>query len=173
MSLSLWNAVVTIRDGVGRIGSQEVSASTVADQLEAGTAPAEIARNLGLTPRDFIAALAFDALGDEQDPVGPPLVQSPPRRPVLDVALSDAALAGLFPDAGRPARLALAAGLYQIFDHWEASHNAAQRPRISVKPKSPDIGTASPIVESLTRATPRTGSDALASIRFANPLPWP
>ena len=105
MSLSLWNAVVTIRDGVGRIGSQEVSASTVADQLEAGAVPAEIARNLGLTPRDFIAALAFDALGDEQDPVGPPLVQSPPRRPVLDVALSDAALAGLFPDAGRPARL--------------------------------------------------------------------
>ncbi len=127
MSLSLWDTVVTIRDGVGVIGPQDVPASTVADQLEAGSAPAEVARELGLTPRAFIAALAFDALGDDHDPVGPPLVQGAPRRPGLELALSDAALAGLFPEAGRPARLALVAGLFQLFDHWDAGHNAAQR----------------------------------------------
>jgi hypothetical protein len=39
---------------------------------------------------------------------------------------SEAALAGFFPLASRPSRLALAAGLLQILDAWDASHTAAQ-----------------------------------------------
>ena len=57
---------------------------------------------------------------------GPPLVQSAPRRPLLAGAVSEPALAALLPRAPRPSRLALAAGLGQVLDFWEASHHAAQ-----------------------------------------------
>jgi len=40
--------------------------------------------------------------------------------------LNESAVGQLYPGAGRAARLALAAGLLQIHDFWEASHEAAQ-----------------------------------------------
>jgi hypothetical protein len=40
--------------------------------------------------------------------------------------LNETAVGQLYPGASRPARLALAAGLLQIHDFWEASHEAAQ-----------------------------------------------
>ena len=63
---------------------------------------------------------------DVDDRQGPKLVQGRPRRPKLVAAVSEPVLARLFPKASRSARLALSAGLLQILDAWDASHDAAQ-----------------------------------------------
>jgi hypothetical protein len=93
--------------------------------LESGEPPARVAGSLALEAADLIAALGHAALG-EAGADGPPLVQAPPRRPRLAGALGEEAWAPLLPAAGRPARLALAAGLLQVHDFWDASHGAAQ-----------------------------------------------
>ena len=61
---------------------------------------------LGLGPVELVVAIGHDALG-EGDENGPPLVQSAPKRPRLMAALSEAALAGLWPGAARTAYLAV------------------------------------------------------------------
>lgn len=97
----------------------------VLDRLESGEAPVGVAAALGLEPDDLVAVLAVGALGVGGGD-GPPLVHSEPGRPRLAASLSAPALSGLYPDATRPARLALAAGLLQVYDFWDASHHAAQ-----------------------------------------------
>jgi hypothetical protein len=77
-------------------------------------------------PVDLIAALAAEALGDLSSP-GPALVQEKPRRPRLARALSEPAIAAMFPSVAHQKRLAMAAGLLQVHDFWEASHDAAQQ----------------------------------------------
>ena len=95
------------------------------DRLRAGETLAEAGRALNLEPGGLILALGEAGLG--LNGLGTPsLVQEAPRRPWLEPALSEEALAGLLPGAGRPERLALAAGLLQIHDFWDASHEAAQ-----------------------------------------------
>ena len=79
-----------------------------------------------MAPVDLIAAMAASALGDEQS-LGPALVQEKPRRPKLAQALSEPALAVMYPSVPHPKRLALAAGLLQVHDFWDASHDAAQQ----------------------------------------------
>ncbi len=79
----------------------------------------------GTTPAEVIAALTFEALGPEGSK-GPSLVRGKSSRSGLRKALEDSSLSKLIPDATRPARLALSAGLFQAFDDWEASHEAAQ-----------------------------------------------
>jgi hypothetical protein len=74
---------------------------------------------------DVVAAIARAGLGGEGSE-GPTLEQSRPSRPRLERAVSGAALAKLFPEASKPSCLALAAGLLQILDFWDASHTAAQ-----------------------------------------------
>jgi len=101
------------------------SSAGVIGRLEAGEPPARVAGALGLGPGAVLAAVIADALG-EGDALGPPLTRVAPRRPRLAPALSEPALAELYPHAARPARLALAAGLLQIHDFWAASHEAAQ-----------------------------------------------
>jgi hypothetical protein len=109
-----------------RLGNREGTlVAEVIDQLEGGTAPAQVAAALNLDAIDVVAALAYDALGDEGSE-GLTLVQTDPRRPKLEPALGENGLAQLWPHASRPAVLALAAGLLQIHDFWDASHNAAQ-----------------------------------------------
>jgi hypothetical protein len=100
-------------------------AAEAASRLEAGEPASSIANGLGLDAGPFVGLVALDALGGPD--AGPGLVQSTPRRPALGRHLDDAALGELFPAASRPGRLALAAGLLQIHDHWEASHEAAQK----------------------------------------------
>ena len=92
-------------------------------RLVGGEAPAAVAGASDLGAIDLIAAVAFAALGD---PEGPALEHDRPSRPKLAKALTDDALGALLPHAARPARLALAAGLLQVHDFWEASHEAAQ-----------------------------------------------
>jgi hypothetical protein len=99
--------------------------AAVLERLEAGESPRETAASLSLDAIELIAALAFAALGSSEADA-PPLVQAKPRRPRLAAALSEPAWTELLPGASRPARLALAAGLLQIHDFWDASHEAAQ-----------------------------------------------
>jgi hypothetical protein len=102
--------------------SDKQSAAEIVGRLESGASPA----NLGVAPADLIAALAWSGLGGD-DSLGPVLAQAQPARPKLAPALSETALAPLFPGSATEARLALAAGLLQIHDFWEGSHEAAQR----------------------------------------------
>jgi hypothetical protein len=90
-------------------------------RLEAG----ERIDSLGLSRDERLAVLGFAAL---QGPgtLGPSLVQAQPGHPLLESHLNETAVGQLYPGASRAARLALAAGLLQIHDFWEASHEAAQ-----------------------------------------------
>jgi hypothetical protein len=109
-----------------RLGSREATfVAEVIDRLEGGTAPAQVAAELSLEAIDVVAALAYDALGDEESE-GLTLVQTAPRRPKLESALGEKGLAQLWRHGTQPTVLALAAGLLQIHDFWDASHNAAQ-----------------------------------------------
>ena len=108
-------------DRVGRVdGSSEVVA-----RLEAGERLVDLAHDLGLSAEGLMATLASAALGDPES-LGPTLEQVPPGCRGLKASLSAEALKGLFPSASHPDRLALSAGLLQIFDFWDASHEAAQ-----------------------------------------------
>jgi hypothetical protein len=73
----------------------------------------------------MVASIARAGLVDESSP-GPALIQRSPAHPRLAKAVAEPALAALWPHAARPVRLALAAGLLQILDAWDASHTAAQ-----------------------------------------------
>jgi hypothetical protein len=94
-------------------------------ELESGAPAESLAQTLGLTSRDVVAAIVWSALG-EPDSLGPALIQQPPAHPRLAPALSEPALASLFPGSPRPVLLALSAGLLQVHDFWETSHLAAQ-----------------------------------------------
>ncbi len=97
---------------------------TIADALRS----IEVARTpeaTGLSPEDWLAVLAYAALGGP-DELGPPLVQRSSPRPSIQSSLSEQVLANAFPRANRGSRLALQAGLLQIHDFWGPSHEAAQ-----------------------------------------------
>jgi hypothetical protein len=109
-----------------RLRSDGRAVSDLIDQLESGELPAAVVASGAITSADVVAALAHEALGDE-DSLGLPLVQAAPPRPRLARALAEPAWAEVFPRASRPSRLAMAAGLLQVFDFWDASHEAAQQ----------------------------------------------
>ncbi len=118
---SLWER---LNGGGGEARLRAGSALRVAEiveRLEAG----ESAGISELAAADLLASLAFAALGGD-DALGPGLIQQPPPRPQLRTALEEPAIAKLLPGSSRPARLALAAGLLQIHDFWDSSHQAAQ-----------------------------------------------
>jgi uncharacterized protein (DUF433 family) len=126
MKLTPWEGRIDL-GGEPTVAGSDATVADLIGRLEAGTAPADLARELQLSPSSVIAALAFNALGDDRDEAGPSLVQAPPRRRALEPALSERALADLFPAMSRPSRLALSAGLLQVHDFWDDSHNAAQQ----------------------------------------------
>ncbi len=102
-------------------GGSAVRVAEIIERLEAG----ESAGISELAAADLLASLAFAALGGD-DALGPGLIQQAPPRPQLKTALEEPAIAKLLPGSSRPARLALAAGLLQIHDFWDPSHEAAQ-----------------------------------------------
>jgi hypothetical protein len=108
-----------------RLRSDGRSVADLMGQLESGELPASVVASGAVTPADVVASLAHDALGAE-DSLGPALVQGEPARPRLLRVLSESAWVDVFPRAERRSRLALAAGLLQVFDFWDASHEAAQ-----------------------------------------------
>jgi hypothetical protein len=95
-------------------------------RLETAEALTDLIRGSRLAPADVVAALASSALGEDDSP-GPELVQARPRRPRLAQALSVAAWSAIFPGASEESLLAFAAGLLQIYDFWDESHEAAQQ----------------------------------------------
>ena len=104
----------------------DAQSAEVARRIEAGETTRAVADALALDPVGWIAAIARVGLGGEGTE-GPPLVQGSTIRPGLAAILErESTLLDIFPDAGRPARLALLAGLLQILDAWETSHHAAQ-----------------------------------------------
>jgi hypothetical protein len=102
-------------------GESALSVAEIIERLEAGKS----AGVSELAAADLLACLAFAALGSD-DALGPGLIQQPSPRPKLRTALEEPAIAKLLPGSSRPARLALAAGLLQIHDFWDSSHQAAQ-----------------------------------------------
>jgi hypothetical protein len=120
------NVLNRIHDELGEavLRAGRVSVAEIIARLESGEPPARLASTSKIDAADIIAALAFGTLG--ADPEGPSLAQSEPTRPGLARAVTDEAISELLPGTNRPARLALAAGLCQILDFWEASHEAAQ-----------------------------------------------
>ncbi len=106
------------------MGPAATPVSEIVARVEAGESLA--GKGGTMAPVDLIAALAAAALGDDGT-LGPALVQGKPRHPRLARALSEPAVAGMFPSVAHPLRLAMAAGLLQVHDFWEASHEAAQQ----------------------------------------------
>jgi len=121
---SLANRVTFGPDGPV-VGRSQVPVSSIIERLEQGESWAAAVSELALEPLDVVAALALDALGDEGS-LGLPLIQGDPPRPALSSALNEPAIRAVAPDSDRGTRLALAAGLLQIYDFWDASHHAAQ-----------------------------------------------
>ncbi len=117
----LWERIVMV-EGRPTLKSSGRSVVDVVGRLESGDSATGVADG---QPLDVVAALAFSALGDDSSQ-GCSLVQGPPSRPRLAEVLSEAEVGRLFPKTTRVARLALSAGLLQVHDFWEASHEAAQ-----------------------------------------------
>src|SRR4051812_41566343 len=103
-------------DLVRRVEHDAGALDALADRLERGEAATG-------DPAEVVAAIARAGLGTG---LGPPLVRGEAIRPRLAPIASEASLARLFPDAPRPSRLALSAGLLQVLDVWDPSHTAAQ-----------------------------------------------
>jgi hypothetical protein len=106
------------------VGPAATPVSEIVARAEAGESLA--GKGGTIAPVDLIAALAAAALGDDGS-LGPTLVQGKPRHPRLARALSEPAVAAMFPSVPHPLRLAMAAGLSQVHDFWDASHEAAQQ----------------------------------------------
>jgi hypothetical protein len=152
-------------------GDRLASAALIVGRLESG----EALESLGFSALEVITALGQMGL-EGKDGLGPSLVQQPATRPRLANALSEPALARLLTSSTRPARLALAAGLLQIYDFWDRSHQAAQEADDLGEPafsaywhgiahrREPDPGNAAywfrrvgrhPLFEALTREAAR------------------
>ena len=113
-------------DGPAGVKSSGTMVTEVIGRLAGIESPAKLVGQGGLTAADLIAALAQAALGDD-DAMGPPLVQASPGTPALLHSLTESAWVAVFPGAPHRSRLCLAAGLLQIHDFWDASHDAAQQ----------------------------------------------
>ncbi|MFO0954663.1 MAG: hypothetical protein U0835_26565 [Isosphaeraceae bacterium] len=128
-----WGRVAS-RPGGPVVRSNGVSVGELIRRLEAGEPAQAVVDATRIDAADLVSVLAHDALGEDESG-GLPLVQGSPRRPALSRALGEESLTGLWPNAPRTARLALSAGLYQVYDFWDPSHHAAQQ--------ADDLGEAS------------------------------
>lgn len=124
--MSMVSEQITGTGGEAVTRRNAVPVRAVIEGLHAGESPPALAKRLGLDGVEVVAAVAFEGLGsDESD--GPSLTQTDPRLPWIAAALDERAWSELTPRSTRPLRLALAAALLQIHDHWDASHEAAQQ----------------------------------------------
>jgi hypothetical protein len=117
---------LVIGTGPVSLRANRISVAEVVDRLAATDSPVKLIGQGGLIPADLIAAVGEAALGDD-DSLGPPLIQARPRTPALLRALTEPAWVAVFPGAPHRARLCLAAGLLQVHDFWDPSHDAAQK----------------------------------------------
>jgi hypothetical protein len=116
---------LVLGDGPPRLRSNDRPAQDLVELCESNVGMIEPGKSFPWQPVDLMAAVAVSALGDDEAQ-GPSLTQTAPARPRLADAIGSISLARLFPGARRPAVLALAAGMLQIHDFWDPSHDAAQ-----------------------------------------------
>jgi hypothetical protein len=109
-----------------RLRSDGTAVAEVVARLAGVGSPVDLMVSGGLSPSDLIAALTLTGLGDDES-MGPALVQTQPRNPAIFQSLTEPAWAKVFPGAPQRSRLSLAAGLLQVHDFWDGSHDAAQR----------------------------------------------
>jgi len=109
-----------------RLRSTDTPVTEVVARLAGIASPVDLIVPGGLTSADAIAALTQTALGDDES-MGPTLIQTKPRNPAIFQSLTEPAWVAVFPGAPHRSRLSLAAGLLQVHDFWDASHDAAQR----------------------------------------------
>lgn len=107
------------------VGKSGVAVASVIEHLGCGDGWDEVMRALAIDSGDVIAAVAAESLGSD-DSMGLPLTRGTPRRPALLSALCEPSIRVVAPKADLGVRLALAAGLLQVQDFWDASHDAAQ-----------------------------------------------
>jgi len=117
---------LVIGNGPASLRSSATAVTEVVGRLAGTDSPVKLVGQGGLTPADVIAALAQDALGND-DAMGPSLVRATPHTPTLLRSLTEPSWVAVFPGAPHRARLSLAAGLLQVHDFWDASHDAAQK----------------------------------------------
>ena len=110
-----------------RLRSDGRTVSDLLGQLESGELPAAVIAPGAVDAADVVAALAHDALGRRR--LDRACRWSRPRRPVPGSRGCSRSRRGpgCSRGADRRSRLALAAGLLQIHDFWDASHEAAQK----------------------------------------------
>jgi hypothetical protein len=125
MARAFWEGLVRGSGEAAVLARDGTKVSDVIGRLELDRSAEPIARELGLDAAGMVAVMAYAALGDHPDGLGLPLVRSRPRLSYLE-AMQESSLAVLFPSASRPARLAIMAGLLQVHDYWDESHQAAQ-----------------------------------------------
>ena len=109
-----------------RLQSNGMPVTEVVARLAELGSPVELIVAVGLTPADLVAALSQTALGEDGS-MGPSLIQTKPANPALLKSLEEPAWVKLFPSVPHRTRLTLSAGLLQVHDFWDASHDAAQR----------------------------------------------
>ncbi len=103
-----------------------VPTDTLLEHLRKGEPTDQVRRALGIEPAAYLMALGAAALGSETSGDWPTLVQGQPRLRWIRPYLDQASWGPLFPRASRPALLSVEAGLLQVHDFWEPSHEAAQ-----------------------------------------------
>jgi hypothetical protein len=117
---------LALTDGSACLRGTGQTVTAVVGCLESGELPVKLIRPDGLVAADLIAALAQNSLGDDQS-MGTALMQASPANRALLPSLSESAWVAVFPSVPHRTRLNLSAGLLQIHDFWDASHDAAQR----------------------------------------------
>jgi hypothetical protein len=118
-------ARLKLENGRPVVGRSEVPLDRVIERLERGEGWADTARSLEIESLDVLAAVVAAAVG-EPNALGLGLIRGTPRHPALRAALTEAAIRSILPKTDRAKALALLAGLLQIHDFWDESHEAAQ-----------------------------------------------
>ena len=118
---------LVLADGPARLRGNGETVTEVVGRLEAGDSPVKLVRPNGLTRRRLDRRPGSSRAGRRSTRWGRRSCR--PVRPIERSCrhLSEPAWVAVFPSAPHRTRLSLSAGLLQIHDFWDASHDAAQR----------------------------------------------
>lgn len=123
---TIFGPIATTRFSLGGQLVSSVDQSKLARALESASSLPELSKTLGTTPLDLAATLAVHGL-EANSGLGPPLVTKRPSEPRLKPFLLPQEWSKFLPDQPETAVLNLCAGLLQIHDFWDDSHQAAQQ----------------------------------------------
>lgn len=123
---TIFGPVSTSRFSLGGRLVASVEHSKLVQALESASSLPELSKALGTPPLDIAAALAVHGL-EANNGLGPTLVHKRPSEARLQPFLLPRAWSQFMPDLPETAVLNLCAGLLQIHDFWDESHQAAQQ----------------------------------------------